>query len=255
VKLRGKAAIVTGGGTGVGRATALALGERGCDVLVNYSRSAAEAEQTAREIGSRGARAVAFRADVADDAACRAMVARAVAEFGRLDVLVNNAGTTSFIPHADLEKVSDADWDKILSVNLKGPFQCVRAAREALSRGEGGVVVNVSSIAGVVGIGSSIPYCASKAGLNLLTLMLARALGPSIRVNAVAPGFITGRWLREGLGDAVYDGMKKALEARTPLRRVCEPEDVRDAILSLVEGSDLVTGQVLLVDGGMTIAS
>jgi 3-oxoacyl-[acyl-carrier protein] reductase len=255
VKLRGKAAIVTGGGTGVGRATALALGERGCDVLVNYSRSAAEAEQTAREIGSRGARAVAFRADVADDAACRAMVARAVAEFGRLDVLVNNAGTTSFIPPADLEKVSDADWDKILSVNLKGPFQCVRAAREALSRGEGGVVVNVSSIAGVVGIGSSIPYCASKAGLNLLTLMLARALGPSIRVNAVAPGFITGRWLREGLGDAVYDGMKKALEARTPLRRVCEPEDVRDAILSLVEGSDLVTGQVLLVDGGMTIAS
>jgi 3-oxoacyl-[acyl-carrier protein] reductase len=255
VKLRGKAAIVTGGGTGVGRATALALGERGCDVLVNYSRSAAEAEQTAREIGSRGARAVAFRADVADDAACRAMVARAVAEFGRLDVLVNNAGTTSFIPHADLEKVSDADWDRILSVNLKGPFQCVRAAREALSRGEGGVVVNVSSIAGVVGIGSSIPYCASKAGLNLLTLMLARALGPSIRVNAVAPGFITGRWLREGLGDAVYDGMKKALEARTPLRRVCEPEDVRDAILSLVEGSDLVTGQVLLVDGGMTIAS
>ena len=255
MKLRGKAAIVTGGGTGVGRATALALGERGCDVLVNYSRSAAEAEQTAREIGSRGARAVAFRADVADDAACRAMVARAVAEFGRLDVLVNNAGTTSFIPHADLEKVSDADWDKILSVNLKGPFQCVRAAREALSRGEGGVVVNVSSIAGVVGIGSSIPYCASKAGLNLLTLMLARALGPSIRVNAVAPGFITGRWLREGLGDAVYDGMKKALEARTPLRRVCEPEDVRDAILSLVEGSDLVTGQVLLVDGGMTIAS
>jgi 3-oxoacyl-[acyl-carrier protein] reductase len=255
VKLRGKAAIVTGGGTGVGRATALALAERGCDVLVNYSRSAAEAEATAREIGSRGARGVAFRADVADDTACRAMVARAVAEFGRLDVLVNNAGTTSFIPHGDLEKVTDADWDKILSVNLKGPFQCVRAAREALARGEGGVVVNVSSIAGVVGVGSSIPYCASKAGLNLLTLMLARALGPGIRVNAVAPGFITGRWLREGLGEAVYDGMKKALEARTPLRRVCEPEDVRDAILSLIEGSDLVTGQVLLVDGGMTIAS
>ena len=183
------------------------------------------------------------------------MVARAVAEFGRLDVLVNNAGTTSFIPHGDLEKVTDADWDKIFSVNLKGPFQCVRAAREALAQGEGGVVVNVSSIAGVVGVGSSIPYCASKAGLNLLTLMLARALGPGIRVNAVAPGFITGRWLREGLGEAVYDGMKKALEARTPLRRVCEPEDVRDAILSLIEGSDLVTGQVLLVDGGMTIAS
>jgi 3-oxoacyl-[acyl-carrier protein] reductase len=255
VKLQGKAAIVTGGGTGVGRATALALAERGCRVLVNYSRSAAEAEATAAEVRARGVPGIAFRADGADDAACRARAARAVAEFGRLDVLVNNAGTTSFIPHADLEKVTDADWDKILAVNLKGPFQCVRAAREALAQGEGGVVVNVSSIAGVVGVGSSIPYCVSKAGLNLLTLMLARSLGPSIRVNAVAPGFITGRWLREGLGEAVYEGMKKALEARTPLRRVCDPEDVRDAILSLIEGSDLVTGQVLLVDGGMTIAS
>jgi 3-oxoacyl-[acyl-carrier protein] reductase len=255
MKLRGKAAIVTGGGTGVGRATALALAERGCHVLVNYSRSSAEAEATAQEVRAKGVRGVAFRADVADDAACRAMVARALADFGGLDVLVNSAGTTSFIPHGDLEKVTDADWDRILSVNLKGPFQCVRAAREALARGEGGVVVNVSSVAGIAGIGSSIPYCASKAGLNLLTLMLARTLGPSIRVNAVAPGFITGRWLREGLGEAVYDGMKQALEARTPLRRVCEPEDVRDAILSLIEGSDLVTGQVLLVDGGMTIAS
>jgi len=130
----------------------------------------------------------------------------------------------------------------------------VRAARAALERDGGGVVVNVSSVAGVAGVGSSIPYCASKAGLNLLTLMLARALGPKIRVNAVAPGFITGRWLRGGLGDHVYEAMKKGLEARTPLQRVCEPEDVRDAILALLE-TDLVTGQVLLVDGGMTIAT
>jgi len=252
MNVRGKAAIVTGGGTGVGRATALALAERGCDVLINYSRSAAEAEQTAGEIRGRGVRGVAIQADVADDAACRRMVARAQGEFGRLDVLVNNAGTTSFIPHGDLEKVTDADWDRILSVNLKGPFQCVRAARQALER-EGGVVVNVSSVAGVVGTGSSIPYCASKAGLNLLTLMLARVLGPKIRVNAVAPGFITGRWLKGGLGDGVYEALKKGLEARTPLQRVCEPEDVRDAILALLE-TDLVTGQVLLVDGGMTIA-
>jgi 3-oxoacyl-[acyl-carrier protein] reductase len=254
VKLREKAAIVTGGGTGVGRATALALAERGCHVLVNYSRSAAEAEATAGEVRARGVRGVALRADVADDAACREMVARALAEFGRLDVLVNNAATTSFIAHGDLEKVGREDWDKILSVNLIGPFQCVRAAREALERDGGGVVVNVSSVAGVAGVGSSIPYCASKAGLNLLTLMLARVLGPKIRVNAVAPGFITGRWLRGGLGDAVYEGMKQGLEARTPLHRVCDPEDVSDAILSLIEGSDLVTGQVLLVDGGMTIA-
>jgi len=253
MNVQGKAAIVTGGGTGVGRATALALAERGCHVLINYSRSVEEAEQTAAEIRSRGVRGVAIQADVADDAACRRMVARAVDEFGRLDVLVNNAGTTSFIPHGDLEKVTDADWDRILSVNLKGPFQCVRAAREALERDGGGVVVNVSSVAGTAGVGSSIPYCASKAGLNLLTVMLARVLGPKVRVNAVAPGFITGRWLKGGLGDQVYEAMKKGLEARTPLHRVCEPEDVRDAILALLE-TDLVTGQVLLVDGGMTIA-
>jgi 3-oxoacyl-[acyl-carrier protein] reductase len=254
MKLAGKAAIVTGGGTGVGRATALALAERGCHVLINYSRSAAEAEDTAREILARGVRGLAVRADVSDDAACRAMVAQALRDLGRLDVLVNNAGTTSFIPHGDLEKVTDADWDKIFSVNLKGPFQCVRAARAALEQSGAGVVVNVSSVAGVVGTGSSIPYCASKAGLNLLTVMLARVLGPKIRVNAVAPGFITGRWLKGGLGEPVYEAMKKGLEARTPLHRVCDPEDVRDAILSLIEGSDLVTGQVLLVDGGMTIA-
>jgi 3-oxoacyl-[acyl-carrier protein] reductase len=253
MKLAGKAAIVTGGGTGVGRATALALAERGCGVVVNYSKSAGEAEATAAEIRARGVKGVAVRADVSDDAACRALVARALDELGRLDVLVNNAATTSFVPPNQLEQVTDADWDRILSVNLKGPFQCVRAAREALERDEGGVVVNVSSVAGLKGTGSSIPYCASKAALNVVTVILARTLGPKIRVNAVAPGFITGRWLREGLGEPVYDAMKKALEERVALHRVCDPEDVRDAILALIE-TDLVTGQVLPVDGGMTIA-
>ena len=253
MKLAGKGAIVTGGGTGVGRATALALAERGCHVVINYSKSAAEAEATAGQLRARGVKAAAVQADVADDAACRALVERALGELGRLDVLVNNAGTTSFIPHGELEKVTDADWDRILAVNLKGPFQCVRAAREALARDEGGVVVNVSSVAGVIGTGSSIPYCASKAALNIVTMILARTLGPQIRVNAVAPGFITGRWLREGLGETVYEQLKKGLEQRVPLQRVCEPEDVRDAILALIE-TDLVTGQVLPVDGGMTIA-
>jgi 3-oxoacyl-[acyl-carrier protein] reductase len=253
MKLAGKAAIVTGGGTGVGRATALALAERGCHVVVNYSKSAGAAEETAAGVRSRGVRGVAVCADVADDAACRALVGRALGELGRLDVLVNNAATTSFIPPNQLEKVTDADWDRILSVNLKGPFQCVRAAREALERDEGGVVVNVSSVAGLIGTGSSIPYCASKAALNMVTVILARTLGPKIRVNAVAPGFITGRWLREGLGEPIYEAMKKGLEERVALHRVCEPEDVRDAILALIE-TDLVTGQVLPVDGGMTIA-
>jgi 3-oxoacyl-[acyl-carrier protein] reductase len=253
MELEGKAAIVTGSASGVGRETALMLARRGCSVLVNYSRSREEAEATASEVEALGVRVALVKADVARDAECRAMVEAAVSAFGRLDVLVNNAGTTTFIEHADLDAVGDDDWERILSVNLKGPFQCVRAARSALAAHGHGVVVNVSSIAGLRAIGSSIPYCASKAALNNLTVALARALAPAIRVNAVAPGFITGRWLEQGLGER-YDAIKKANERRAPLGRVCEPADVARAILSLITGSDLVTGQVLPVEGGLLIA-
>ncbi|HEY8156507.1 MAG TPA: SDR family NAD(P)-dependent oxidoreductase [Myxococcota bacterium] len=252
--LKGKAAIVTGAGTGVGRATALALARLGCSVIVNYSRSREAAEATAREAAALGVRAVAVQADVADDRACRSLVAAAERELGRLDVLVNNAGTTRFIPHAELERVTDDDWDAILGVNLKGPFQCARAARPALERSGNGMIVNVSSVAGIVATGSSIPYCASKAALNNLTIALARALAPRIRVNAVAPGFIEGEWLAKGLG-AAYQPIKQAMEARAALHRVCQPADVAAAILSLITGSDLVTGHVLPCEGGMLIGS
>jgi 3-oxoacyl-[acyl-carrier protein] reductase len=249
----GKVAIVTGGGTGVGRATALELARRGCSVAVNYSRSAAEAEQTAVEVGKLGARGFAFRADVADDAACRALVDATVRELGRVDVLVQSAGVTSFIPHANLDAVTADDWQRILGVNLIGAFQMARAVKAPMDAAGAGAIVNVSSVAGIAGVGSSIPYCASKAGMNNLTITLARALAPRIRVNAVAPGFITGRWLAGGLG-AAYEPIKKAMEAKSPLGRVCEPEDVAAAILSLVCGSDLVTGVVLPVEGGMLIS-
>jgi 3-oxoacyl-[acyl-carrier protein] reductase len=252
VELAGRAAIVTGAASGVGRATALALARRGCAVLVNYSRSREAAEQTAREAQALGVRAFAHRCDVADDAACRAMVEAALAGLGRLDVLVNNAGTTVFIPHDQLERVALEDWERIFAVNLRGPFQCARAARRALAA-QGGAIVNVSSVAGIAGTGSSIPYCASKAALNLLTVSLARVLAADgIRVNAVAPGFIEGSWLREGLG-AAYQPIKEAVEARAALGRVCRPEDVADAILSLLGGSDLVTGHVFPVDAGLLI--
>jgi len=253
MELEGRGAIVTGGGTGVGRATALALARRGCSVVVDYSRSEEEAERTAAEVRELGVRGAAFRADVADDAACRDLIEAAERELGRLDVLVNNAGTTVFTPHADLEALDDADWQRVLAVNLLGPFHCTRAARKALAADGGGEVVNVSSVAGLVAVGSSLPYCASKAGLNNLTIALARVLAPEVRVNAVAPGFITGRWLKAGLGEA-YDTVKQAMEARAPLGRVCDPADVAAAILALVEGSDLVTGHVLPVEGGMLIA-
>jgi 3-oxoacyl-[acyl-carrier protein] reductase len=251
--VEGKTALVTGGGTGVGRATALSLARLGCHVAVNYSRSKAEAEETAAAVEALGVRGIPVQADVARDADCRGLVETTVQELGRLDVLVQSAGTTSFIPHADLDKIGDDDWNRIFEVNLKGPFQCARAARKPMLDAGAGAIVNVSSIAGIAGVGSSIPYCASKAALNNLTVTLARALAPKIRVNAVAPGFITGRWLEAGLG-AGYEPIRKAMEARAPLRKVCEPEDVAAAILGFVTGSDLVTGQVLVVDGGLLIA-
>jgi len=249
MQLEGKAAIVTGAGTGVGRSTALALAERGCSVVVNYSRSKDAAEEVAAGARDRGVRALAVRADVSRDEDCRALVATAAKELGRLDVLVNNAGTTSFIPHQELERVRDEDWETILGVNLKGPFQCSRAALPALKADGGGEIVMVSSVAGVYGTGSSIPYCASKAAVNNLTVTLARVMGPEVRVNAVAPGFIDGAWLKAGLGE-VFDLARKAMEGRSLLGRVCTPDDVRDAILGFLQGSDLVTGEVLVVDGG-----
>jgi 3-oxoacyl-[acyl-carrier protein] reductase len=253
MEIEGRAAIVTGGGTGIGRATALALARGGCAVAVNYSRSRDEAEETAAEVRALGVRGVALRADVSDDGQSRRLVADTVRELGRLDVLVQSAATTVFVPHGDLEKLRDEDWQRILAVNLLGPFHCARAARAPMEAAGAGAIVNVSSIAGIAGIGSSIAYCASKAALNSLTLTLARALAPRIRVNAVAPGFVTGRWLEGGLG-ASYDAVKRATEGRAPLGRVCEPEDVAGAILALVTGSDLVTGQVVVVDGGLLIA-
>jgi len=252
MELSDKAAIVTGAGTGVGRATALQLAERGCSVLVNYSRSKEAAEAVAAEAAEHGVKALAFRADVADDEDCRAMAAEARREFGRLDILVNNAGTTQVIRHGDLEAVSEELWERILKVNLVGPFQCTRAARDLLRADGGGEVVMTSSIAGLVGTGTSIPYCASKAALNNLTVTLARALGPEIRVNAVAPGFIDGEWLREGLGDA-FEPIKQAAMAKSPLGRVCTPGAVAEAIVALITGPDLVTGHVLPVEGGMLI--
>jgi 3-oxoacyl-[acyl-carrier protein] reductase len=252
MKLEGKAAIVTGGGTGVGRATALELARGGCSVLVNYSKSKDDAEQTAADVRALGVKGVAIQADVSDDAACRRMADTAQKEFGRLDILVNNAGTTEFIPHHELDLLTTDAWNRILGVNLIGPFQCARAVKPAMDATGGGVIVMTSSIAGTNGVGSSVAYCASKAALNNLTLTLARALAPNIRVNAVAPGFIRGRWLKEGYGEQ-YEMLEQLATARSVMKKVCDPEDIATAILGFI-AADLVTGQVLIVDGGLTIA-
>ncbi len=250
--IRGKAAVVTGATRGVGRATALMLAQGGCNVLINYSVSKQQAEEVATEVGKLGVKAATFQCDVNDDQRCRAMMDTAAQAFGRLDILVNNAGTTQFIAHSDLDGVTDEVWDRILGVNLRGSFYCVRAARPHMEKSGGGAVVNVTSVAGVAGVGSSIPYCCSKAALNNLTVTLARALGPKIRVNAVAPGFIEGEWLKQGFGER-YNAIKAANEARAVTGRVSQPEDIAAAIMSFITGSEQITGQVVVVDGGFLI--
>ncbi len=253
MELQDKVAIVTGRGTGVGRATALRLASGGCHVVVNYSRSRDEAEQTVRELASRGVRSTAIQANVADDPDARRLVAESVAALGRLDVLVNCAGTTEFVPFPELDRITDDVWQRLFQVNVVGAFHCARAAREPMLASGRGAIVNVSSVAAQIAQGSSIPYCCSKAALDNLTVALARTFAPAIRVNGVAPGFITGRWLENGLGSN-YERVKGAFEKSLPLGRVCEPEDVAAAILSLITGSELVTGQTLTVDSGMLIA-
>jgi 3-oxoacyl-[acyl-carrier protein] reductase len=248
-----KIVIVTGGGTGVGRATSLAMARLGFDVVVNYSRSRDEAEATASEISALGVRALVCQADVAEDVACRVMVASAVESLGRVDVLVNCAGTTDFIPFNDLDAVSDEVWERLYKVNVVGAFHCARAVRQPMLAVGGGVIINVSSVAAQLGQGSSIPYCCTKAALDNLTVSLARTMAPQIRVNGIAPGFIEGRWTQGGLG-AKFDSIKQAYEKTLPLGRVCQPEDIADAIVSLITGSSLVTGQTLTVDAGMMIA-
>lgn len=248
-----KVVIITGGGTGVGRATSIAMARLGYNVVVNYSRSRDEAEATAGEISALGANTLICKADVADDVACRAMVASAVETLGRVDVLVNCAGTTDFIPFNDLDAVSDETWERLYKVNVVGAFHCARAVREPMLAAGGGVIINVSSVAAQLGQGSSIPYCCTKAALDNLTVSLARTLAPQIRVNGIAPGFIDGRWTQGGLGTK-FDAIKQAYEKSLPLGRVCQPEDIADAIVSLITGSSLITGQTLTVDAGMMIA-
>lgn len=254
MELEGRVALVTGAATGIGRATALALAAAGAaGVVVNYRSAATAAADVAAAVRARGAEALAVQADVRDDGAVRAMVAAVEQRFGRLDVLVNNAGTTRWIPLPDLEALTDGVWQEILDVNLLGAFRCTRAAAPLLAQA-GGVVVNVASISGVLAPAtmSSIPYGVAKAALVHLTRLLAVALAPGVRVNAVAPAFTDTGWMRDHFGEAYAETVERAA-ARYPLRRIATPDDVAAAILGLVRGGDFVTGQTLLVDGGLSL--
>jgi 3-oxoacyl-[acyl-carrier protein] reductase len=247
--LSGRVAIVTGGGTGIGRAICEALVRAGTHgLVVNYSRSSEAAEATAAQLRAAGTDAVAVRADVTDEAAVARMVATVVDTWGRLDVLVNNAGITRFIPFADLDAATDDVWDELLATNLKGSFRCARLAAPHLRR-QRGAIINVGSTAGLRGSGSSLPYAVSKAAVHHLTRTLAVALAPEVRVNAIAPGTVATNWYRGRFGDEKADAAERAAAEATPLRGVATAGDCAAAAVGLL-ASDWVTGQVLVVDGG-----
>lgn len=254
--LKHKVAIVTGSATGIGAAVAEGLARRGAHVVVNYSRSAAEAEQTAEAVrkagAAHGAEARVVQANVAEDADCRKLAQAAMEAWGRIDILVNNAGTTKFAAHGDLDALSAEDFAAIYAVNVIGPYQMIRAAREGLAAYSEGAVVNVSSLAGVAGVGSSIAYAASKGALNTMTLSLARALAPEIRVNAVCPGYVATGWFKNRFGEERFDQITANIAATTPLRRAGTAEDIAQTVLFLAgPESRNITGEFILTDAGM----
>jgi 3-oxoacyl-[acyl-carrier protein] reductase len=242
-------ALVTGASSGIGRSAALALAGSGYDVAVNYASSKARAEDVARQAGELGARTLTVQADVADDAAVRAMLAHVDQAFGRLDALVNNAGTTISTPPSDLDGLSMADWDRVFAVNVRGMFQVSRAAVPLLRRSPHPAIVNTASIVGLRPGPQPLPYATSKAAVVALTRTLAGALGPEIRVNAVAPGWMVGEWMEDQLGDN-YQRLMERRARFTPLRRCVTPDDVAATILSLITSNPFVNGEIIVIDGG-----
>ena len=246
--LSGQTALITGGGTGVGRATALLLAKAGCDVAVNYSRSSDEANKTAGDIQALGRKAIAVAADVSNEQAVAEMFATVKSEFGRCDILVNNAATTEMVPYTDLDGMTSEIWDRIISVNVKGAFFCCREAIAMMKEAGKGSIVNVSSIAGQTGLGSSLAYSASKAALINMTRGLAASCAPEVSVNAIAPGVIETRWIQGW--EKFTDPHREA----TPMKRHATPEDVAMSIYGLII-NPFVTGQTLRVDGGRTLGA
>ena len=243
-----KVAIVTGSASGIGAATAIELSKRGWSVVINYSKSKAQAEGVAAKCKDP----LLVQADVGEDAECRKLAMAALQKWGRIDALVNNAGTTKFVKHADLEGLTADDFLRIYKLNVVGPFQMVRACAQAL-KAQKGSVVNVSSVASLLGTGSSVAYAASKAALNTMTHSLARSLGPEVRVNAVCPGYVDTPWQHNALG---MEGASKAAQhysGMVPLKDYALPEDLAETICWLIEGARQVTGETIFVDGGLHI--
>ena len=248
--MQGGVAIVTGSSSGVGAACARQLAERGAHVVINYASNAEGAEATRQACEGFGVETEVVQADVSQDVDCRRLAQAAMDRWGRIDALVNNAGTTKFCDHNDLDGLSDQDFQNIYAVNTVGPYQMVRAVVPAMKQGGRGSIVNVASIAGVMGVGSSIAYAASKGALITMGLSLARVLGPEIRLNTVCPGFIQGDWLEAGMGGDRYAATRAFLEETTPLKLTTTPDTVAEGILYFICGADVITGETLIMEGG-----
>lgn len=245
MKLKNKVVVVTGGGTGIGRGICHRFAQEGAVVVVNYSISKKQAKEVVAEIGNLGGRAADIRADVSKDREARELIEKAVSHFDRLDVLVNNAAWTRYIPHLNLEDLSEEILENTWSVIVKGSIYCTRAAVPHLRANGGGSVINITSNAGFTAKGSTIIYGASKAALTFITKALARALAPEIRVNAIAPGFVdTGfvNWTPE-----ILDQLKRQTHLGQPIL----PENVGDAAVFLASDAVATTGQTFLTDGGV----
>lgn len=249
-----KVAIVTGSSSGIGASTAKELARRGWNVVVNYSKSAEAAQKIAAECKAAGGDAIAVKADVANNDECKKLAQAALDKWGRIDALVNNAGSTKFVPHAKLDDLSGEDFLHIYSTNVVSSFQMSRACSAALRKSGHGAIVNVSSIAAQWGTGSSIAYAASKGALNSMTYSLARVLGPEVRVNAVLPGYVDTPWQTNHYGVEKAAEHARRYASHNPLNASCSPEDVAESIVWLIEGAPKTTGQLVYVDGGTHMA-
>ncbi|HMI97537.1 MAG TPA: SDR family oxidoreductase [Micropepsaceae bacterium] len=248
---RRKRALVTGGATGIGRAAVLHLARAGFDIALNYRTSAEAARAVAAEAEASGAKVLLLAGDVADDVQVRAMLKQVEAAFGGLEALINNAGTTISTPAKDLDTVRVEDWDRVFAVNVRGLFLVTRAAVPLLKRGENPSIVNTASIVGLRPGPQPLPYAASKAAIVSLTKQLAGALGPEIRVNAVAPGWMEGEWMERMLGDN-YERLMERRAKATPLGRCVTADDVAETMLSLILSNRFVTGEIIVIDGGFS---
>lgn len=247
MSLEGRVALVTGSASGIGRAIAERFARAGVKIAVNYRQSRQAAEGLVSQIRSAGGIAISIQADVAKDAEVHGMIAQVEREFGRMDVLVNNAGWSTRVAHRNLDELTDDIWDKTFDINLRGVFYCVRAAVPLLRKQPGASIVNIASVAGSTGVGSSIAYAAAKAGVLTMTQSLARALAPEIRVNAISPGLIRTQFAGRPDSDSAF----LAEEGATPLQRLATVAECAEAAFFLALGASACTGQTILVDGGL----